>query len=104
MNIGYLINETQQKQLHRDKLKYSYIINHYSIPILYLWESDINENPELCKQLINEYISKNKLLNNYHSFNWKLSETGICLKENLVIPYQNIPVENYRHLIKKKAG
>lgn len=101
---GYLINEMQQKQLHRDKLKYSYITNHYSIPILYLWESDINENPELCKQLINEYISKNKLLDNYHSFNWELSETGIYLKENLIIPYQNISVENYRHLIKKKVG
>lgn len=101
---GYMINELQQKQLHRDKLKYSYIINHYSIPILYLWETDINQNPNLCIALIKHYIENNCNLPNYHSFNWKVENNNLSLKKNLIIPYQDIPVDKYRHLIKKKVG
>lgn len=100
----YLINELQQKQLHRDKIKYSYITNHYSIPILYLWETDINQNPNLCIALIKYYIKNNCNLPNYHSFNWKIENNNLSLKNDLIIPYQNIPVDEYRHLIKKKVG
>ena len=98
----YYINETQQKQLHRDKIKYSYIINHYSIPILYLWETDINRNPELCINLIKEYIHNNKIINNYHSFNWQLNDGNMSIINNIIIPYQDMSVNEYRHLIKKQ--
>ena len=100
----YFINEMQQKQLHRDKIKYSYIKNHYSIPILYLWEHDINTNPELCISLIKKYIQNNRILKNYHSFNWEYIDNNLSLRENIIVPYQDVPVEKYRHLIKKKVG
>lgn len=34
--------------------------------ILYLWEDDINNNLDLCKQLIKEFIN-NTSLQSYHS-------------------------------------
>ena len=100
----YLINEMQQKQLHRDKIKYSYIMNHYKIPILYLWETDINNNPNLCTKLIDKYIQNGKILENYHSFNWQLENDNLSIKEDIITPYQNMSVDEYRHLIKKKVG
>lgn len=100
----YLMNEMQQKQLHRDKIKYSYIINHYQIPILYLWETDINNNPDLCIKLIDKYIQNGKNLENYHSFNWQLKNDNLSIKEDIITPYQNMSVDEYRYLIKKKVG
>lgn len=100
----YFMNEMQQKQLHRDKIKHSYITNHYNIPILYLWETDINTNTELCSKLIDRYIQNDRILENYHSFNWELKNDVLVLKEKIVTPYQDIPVNQYKHLIKKKVG
>lgn len=100
----YFINETQQKQLHRDKIKYSYIKNHFAIDILYLWESDINKSPDLCDKLIRFYINNNGIIPNYHSFNWELINDELCLKDKFTIPYQDMSVNNYRNLIKKKVG
>lgn len=99
-----LINEMQQKQLHRDKTKYSYIINHYQIPILYLWETDIKQHPDMCLELIKKYIQNNRILENYHSFNWQLENTILSIKGNIIVPYQDMSVNEYRHLIKKKVG
>lgn len=99
----YLLSELQQKQIHRDKLKYSYIKNHYNINILYLWEYNIDNNIDLCEKLIQLYIINNTELKNYHSFNWSLINNSICLNKKLIIPYQNMTIENYRHLIKNKV-
>lgn len=80
------------------------ITNHYSIPILYLWETDINQNPNLCIALIKYYIENDCNLPNYHSFNWKVENNNLSQKKELIVPYQDIPVNKYRHLIKKKVG
>ena len=101
---GRSINEIQQKQLHRDKVKHSYISNHYSIPILYLWEEDIKNNSGMCFELIKKYIQNNRLIENYHSFNWELINGELKLKETLTVPYQDMSVNEYRNLIKRKAG
>lgn len=99
----YKINDIQAKQLHRDKIKYSYIKNHYGTEILYLWETDINKHFDVCAKLINEYLSNNNILSNYHSFNWTINEDTLVLNKNLIIPYQDISVDQYRYLINKKV-
>lgn len=43
------INNIQCKAISRDKAKHTYLKKYYGIEILYLWESDINKYPELCK-------------------------------------------------------
>ena len=69
------------------EIKYSYIKNHFDIDILYLWESDINKNPDLCDKLIRFYINNNGIIPNYHSFNWELINNELCLKDKFTIPY-----------------
>lgn len=68
--------------IKKDKAKHTYVKNKYGINILYLWETDINENLELCKNLILEYIKNNGKLENYHSFNYELLDNKLVLKED----------------------
>lgn len=98
-NENKLINEMQSKQLNRDKIKYSYILNHYNTHILYLWETDIKERLDVCINLIQLYINNGLILPNYHSFNWIIDTEKLQLKEDLIIPYQDISINEYRHLI-----
>ena len=100
----YMINEMQQRGLQHDKQKHTYIKNHHNVEILYLWEHDIEQNLELCEALILEYIRKNGILENYHSFNWNYENETLYLNKDLIIPYQDMKTDEYRHLIKKKVG
>lgn len=100
----YCLNESQQRTIVKDKQKATYILTHKNIHCLYLWERDINTNPELCKKLILKYIENNGNLENYHSFNWELKDDSLFLCKNLIIPYQDMKTNDYRNLIKKKAG
>lgn len=43
--------------------------------ILYLWEIDIKENPEMCKKLIMDFINEEKLIS-YQSSSYVYSELG----------------------------
>jgi endogenous inhibitor of DNA gyrase (YacG/DUF329 family) len=52
-NINY---EMQVKRIKIDKAKHTYIKGNYNIEILYLWEYDIKNNINLCKELILNYI------------------------------------------------
>lgn len=78
-----------KSNLIRDKRKHTYIKNKYNIDILYLWETDVNENLELCRKLISLYVHNNGILENYHSFNYILNENNELelLKEKYVIGY-----------------
>lgn len=80
------LNNIQKKNTYRDKRKQTYIKVHKQIEILYLWECDINKRPELCKQLIKEYLKNNGVLKNYQSFNYCLTENGITLINTIIEP------------------
>ena len=41
---------------------------------------------------------------NYHSFNWNYENETLSLNKDLIIPYQDMKTDEYRHLIKKKVG
>ena len=99
----YLMNQKQYEGIHRDKLKHSYIKNRCNVEILYLWESDIERRPDVCQALILLYVNNNGILFNYHSFNYELINGELKLKEDLIIPYQDIPCENYKYLVKNPA-
>lgn len=99
----YLINIKQYEWIHRDKIKHSYIKNNYNTEILYLWESDINKRADVCQALILLYINNNGVLSNYHSFNYILHNGTLELNEDLIIPYQDMPCKDYKHLVKNPA-
>lgn len=85
------LNDVQRNRIGKDKAKHSYIKNNYGIEILYLWEDDIYNRLDLCRALIQLYILKKGLLNNYNSFNYYLSEDGnIILNSNIIKPYFEI--------------
>lgn len=100
----YMINEMQQKGLQHDKQKHTYIKKHNAVEILYLWENNIENNIEMCEALIFKYINSNGVLDNYHSFNWSWEENNLVLNNDIIIPYQDMKTEQYKHLIKKKVG
>ncbi len=52
------INETQKKNIHRDKTKKSFLINK-GYKILYLWEYDLIKNYSMCEKLVNEFLEIN---------------------------------------------
>lgn len=79
----------QRDRIKNDKIKTTYIKNNYGINILHMWEFDIMNNPQLCIELINEYVNTNGVLKNYHSFNYSLVDNKISLNENIIIPYMD---------------
>lgn len=95
------INQIQYDRIPKDKAKHTYVKNQYNVEILYLWESDIYDSPNLCEKLILEYIKRNGKLCNYHSFNYCLNENGdLSIKDNLIIPYQDKNINEYKQLLK----
>lgn len=81
------LNTMQNKDIIRDKRKHTYVYKYGGFEILYLWEYDINTNPLLCKELIKLYIKNQGKLNNYHSFNFRLSNNNPILKQTIINPY-----------------
>ena len=74
----------QYKAIIRDKAKHTYFKNR-NINVLYLWEHDINNNIELCKVLINQYILG--CLDSYHSSNYCFKNNDIILNDDIIIPF-----------------
>ena len=81
------LDEMQQKDIIRDKRKNTYIKKYYNIDILYLWESDINNNPIICEKLIEKYIKNDGKLDDYNSFNFLLCDNILKLKNEIINPY-----------------
>lgn len=98
-----MLNEIQARTILKDKQKSGYIKNHYQIPILYLWENDINKNLDKCKNLIKKIIDNNGILENYHSFNYSYDNKELKLLSDLIIPYQDMPSSQYKYLINKAS-
>lgn len=79
-----LKSDSQKETIRKDKAKHTYIKKFYDVEVLYLWETDIINNEELCEKLILEYIEKNGVLQNYHSFNYVLNDNILSLSDNII--------------------
>lgn len=93
------VTQVQYDRIGKDKAKHSYFCNQYGIEILYLWEYDIINNAETCRQLIQEYVNYNGVLKNYHSFNYSIYNNKLLLNKDIIIPYQNMPLEQYKNIL-----
>lgn len=78
--------QQQLTRIFNDSRKNKLIKTKYGINILYLWEHDIINNLELCKELIKLYIHNQGKLDNYHSFNYSLQE-GRLEQCQSIVPY-----------------
>lgn len=81
------LNKQQLKSIKQDKSKHTYVKKYCNVEILYLWERDINQNIELCWNLIQAYISNNGILDNYNSYNYTLIDNHLIIKEQITQPY-----------------
>lgn len=82
------------------KIKHTYILNNYNAEILYLWEEDISNDINMCRQLILLYIKNKGNLKNYHSFNYYLDSNGEAqLKNEEIIPYMDYPIEELKKIV-----
>ena len=93
--INYL---SQAEGISRDKGKNTFIKKYYNINTLYLWEYDIETNPELCKELILSYVNNKGLLYNYHSFNYNLDK-NLKINKDLIIPYMEYDIKDLNEII-----
>lgn len=81
------LNSIQKKDIKRDKSKRTYLKKYYNKETLYLWETDINNNINLCEKIIMSFIKNNGILENYNSFNYSLDGNMLKLKNNIIYPY-----------------
>lgn len=81
--------EKQTKTVHRDIQKRKYVKDNIGCEILYLWESDIINNKNLCTSLIKLYIHSNGVLPNYHSFNYFILNDLIFPSNNKILALQD---------------
>lgn len=96
------ISEIQSGVIRKDKAKHTYIKKEYGIDILYLWENDLYNNPDLCQELIRLYVDKKGILDNYNSFNYQLINDKINFSINKITPYQEQSFDLYKNKIYKK--
>lgn len=92
-----IIYNARVNNIRKDRAKRTYL-NNKGIYVLYLWEYDINNNPNLCKEMIERFYKNNGIIDNYHSFNYNSNE--------IIIPYmemKNEEFQNYVHLDVKKV-
>lgn len=98
-----IVYETQVKTIKHDKAKRTFLKNNFKIKPLYLWETDINCSPSLCKGLIKEYIKNKGMLKDYNSFNYKLKNNIITLKNNIEIPFMDFDIDDLNIIINIKS-
>lgn len=86
------MRDIQKKRIPKDKAKHSYILRHHDIEILYIWENDIYNNIELCKELILKYVNNAGKLENYNSFNYSIVNNELVLNKKLIMPFYELKV------------
>ena len=84
------INDRQKHIISRDKAKHTFVKHNYHTEILYIWEKDLTKRPDLCKALIQEYVNKRGILNNYNSFNYSLINNHLTLNETIIKSHQEL--------------
>ena len=82
------VYDMQQDRIVRDAKKHDFIVDETGVEPLYIWENDLNNRLDVCRALVEAYISEP--LVNYHSFNYELSNNVLTPKGRFIIPFQEI--------------
>lgn len=96
----YILYQQQLNVVQRDRKKNTLITNHYKTPILYLWEHDIINNLELCRELIKYYIDSNGLIDDYNSFNYFINNGILMINTELIKPFQSYGAKELKQYIR----
>lgn len=89
--------DVQSNSIRRDKAKNTFMRLYYDMPILYIWECDTKKRPDVVKALIISYINSNGKLDNYHSVNYDINESGeLYMHGDIVVMYQDMDAEEIK--------
>lgn len=92
--------EQQVKRIVSDKRKNTYVKDNLGKRILYLWEYDIETNPELCTELIKLYVKEKGVISNYHSFNYCINDANeLNLNKKIIKPYMDYQPKKLNDII-----
>lgn len=78
-------NGIQKRADKRDKRK-KLFLKEKGITVLYIWEDDIEDNPEMCEKLILKFKERNGILSNYHSMNYHVRGRSVVLNKEILTP------------------
>lgn len=92
----YKLSDKQCGWILKDKQKIGYLLSHGYRNPLYLWESDILHNPNLCRKLIEGFILFNGALEDYNSFNYSLCDGELRKNSVITLPYQYMKSSEYK--------
>ena len=81
----------QKTRINKDRAKNDYLRKNHNLNILYLWESDILNNIELCEFLVDDFIKNNGTLISHHSSKYNIVDENLQFKEDEVIIYMELP-------------
>lgn len=99
----YCLNAIQSKTILKDKQKRGYIKKHYGYSVLNLWEIDIEQQLDKCKEIIKLYVRNKGILKDYNSFNYSFKNNILTLNQNMITPYQDMHSSEYAYLIQKTS-
>ena len=85
--------QMQFNRIKHDKRKRMIIKNLSDINILYLWEKDIQERPDICIALIKRYVENLGHIENYHSFNYDSLYSDLILNTSTIKSYFECDIE-----------
>ena len=72
------------------------VTQNYTNDSVYVASESLNK---LRDELIKEYINSKGVLHNYHSFNYYIDNNKLLLNNKIVIPYQDMPLEQYKQIL-----
>ena len=94
----------QIKTIKRDIKKRKCIIDEYGSPPLYIWEYDLKHSKELCALLVKHYVECCGKIDNYHSFNYAVTdEHELIPNKDIITAYQDMQIEDFENMIASNA-
>jgi len=88
----------QMVAIMRDKKKNTFF-NNKKIPILYLWEDDINNNIDLCGFLIESFLTNDKTI---HSFDYSLDNQKLSYSPLEERPFLEWNYDDFKKIVNIK--
>jgi len=91
--------KNQKTRIRMDKIKNTVITKNYNVPILYIWEYDLQNNLSTCIELIKLFISINGKLNNFDSCNYSLFTNTLLENKDKTIQYMYWDIKDINNAI-----
>lgn len=92
--------ENQKMRIKMDKIKNTILVKNYNVPVLYLWEKDI-ENTQLCKAIIRYFVENGGDISNFHSCNYFINKNNLSINNysDIVVPYMDWNIKDINSIV-----